>query len=62
MLTRKNLEKLCKNCDFNPTDVGLAILKLLNYKVEQYRLSGALYVLTKDGKHILYFDSGAYVD
>ena len=62
MLTRKNLERLVKNCEYSPENIGIAILKSLGYKVEKYRLSGAVYISTKDGKKILYYDSGAYVD
>lgn len=62
MLTRKNLERLAKNCEYSPENIGIAILKSLCYKVEKYRLSGAVYISTKDGKKILYYDDGAYVD
>ena len=62
MLTRKNLEKLCRNTEYSPEEIGIAILKTLGYKVEKYRLSGAVYVSSKDGKKILYYDNGAYVD
>lgn len=62
MLTRKNLERLVKNCEYSPENIGVAVLKTLGYKVEKYWLSGAVYISTKDGKKILYRDNGAYVD
>lgn len=62
MLTTKNLERLCRNCEYSPEQIGMAILTALGYKVEKYNLSGAIYISTKDGKKILYHDSGAYVD
>ena len=62
MLTRKNLEKLCENCKQDPERIGIAVLRMLGYKVETYRLSGAVYVFSKDGKKVVYADNGACVD
>lgn len=62
MLTKKNLERLAKNCEYSPENIGIAILKSLGYNVKKYNLSGAVYISTKDGKKILYDHGGAYVD
>lgn len=62
MLTKKNIERLVKNCEYSPENIGIAILKSLGYNVKKYSLSGAVYISTKDGKKILYHANGAHVD
>lgn len=60
-ITRNNLKRLCENCKHDPESIGIAILRLLGYKVTQYYLSGAVYVEDNNGKIIYHYD-GAYVD
>ena len=52
-VTRKNLERLCANCKYRPSLIGIAILRMLGYKVTTYIISPSIYVHTKDGKHLL---------
>jgi hypothetical protein len=54
MITRKNLERLAKNTDYDPEEIGIAILRTLGYKVEKYRLSGAVAVY-KNGKLVFWY-------
>lgn len=54
MITRKNLERLAKNTDYDPQEIGIAILRTLGYKVEKYLLSGAVSV-HKNGKLVFWY-------
>jgi len=60
MITRKNLERLAKNTDYDPQEIGIAILRTLGYKVEKYLLSGAVAV-HKNGK-LLFWYRGVDID
>lgn len=60
-VTRNNLKRLSGNCGYDPEKIGIAILRLLGYKITQYYLSGAVYVEDKKGKIVYHYD-GAYVD
>lgn len=60
-VTKNNLKRLCSNLGYDPEKIGIAILRLLGYKVTQYYLSGAVYVEGKNGK-IVFHHNGAYVD
>lgn len=60
MITRKNLERLAKNTDYDPQEIGIAILRTLGYKVEKYLLSGAVAV-QKNGK-LLFWYRGVDID
>lgn len=60
-ITRNNLKRLCENCKHNPEKIGICILRFLGYTVDEYYLSGAVYVHDKTGK-IVYHYEGAYVD
>ena len=60
-LTRNNLKRLCGNSGYDPEKIGIAILRLLGYKVEKYVLSGAVYVEDENGKIVFHYE-GAYVD
>ena len=48
MITRKNLERLAKNTKYDPRDIGIAILRMLGYKVEVFFYSGAIAVKKND--------------
>lgn len=54
MITRKNLERLAKNTDYDPQEIGIAILRTLGYKVEKFLLSGAVAVY-KNGKLVFWY-------
>lgn len=56
MLTRKNLKKLAESCRFSPEKIGIAILKLLGYKVETFIIDPAVYVYDSDGKLVYWRD------
>lgn len=43
-ITRKNLERLFKNCKYNPERIGITLLRMEGYKVSTYIYSGAVYV------------------
>lgn len=43
-ITRKNLERLFKNCEYNPEKIGISLLRMEGYKVSTYLYSGAVYV------------------
>lgn len=60
-LTRNNLKRLCGNSGYDPEKIGIAILRLLGYKITKYYLSGAVYVEDENGKIVFHYD-GAYVD
>lgn len=49
-LTRNNLKRLCGNSAYDPEKIGIAILRLLGYKVTKYYLSGAVFVQDEKGK------------
>lgn len=62
-ITKNNLEKLVKQKEYDPEEIGIAILRTLGYKVEKYFLDGSIAVNSKDGKKLLkFFDSGVYID
>lgn len=53
-LTRKSLEKLSKQCKYNPEKIGACILRCLGYNVKFYIYSDSVCVSDKKEK-ILFF-------
>ena len=49
-ITRKNLERLFKNCKYNPERIGIALLRMEGYEVSTYFYSNTVYV-KKDEKN-----------
>ncbi len=47
-ITTKNLERLAKNCGYSPEEMGMAILKMLGYKVKRFDMCGSVYVHSKE--------------
>lgn len=58
-ITRKNLERLFKNCEYNPEKIGIALLKMEGYKVTTHFYSDSVYVehpkSTIENPKILYY-------
>lgn len=53
-ITRKNLQKLAKNCKYNPKEIGACVLRDLGYNVKIYIYSDSVAVTDKNGK-LVYF-------
>lgn len=52
-ITMKNLERLFRNCKYNPEEIGKALLRARGYKVHDYIIEPSVYVYSKDGKKLL---------
>lgn len=61
-ITRKNIEKLCRQTGYNPEKIGIAFLRLLGFKVNTFMLSPDIYVYDKKGKLVYYEDYPIYID
>ena len=62
-ITKNNLEKLAKQKEYDPEEIGISILRSLGYKVEVFWMSGDVAVSSKDGKKLLQFiNKGVEVD
>ena len=53
-ITRKNLQRLAKNCKYNPQEIGTCVLRALGYNVKIYIYSDGVAVTDKNGK-LVYF-------
>ena len=52
-ITTKNLERLFRNCKYQPEEIGKALLRAHGYKVHDYIIDPSVYVYSKDGKKLL---------
>lgn len=57
ILTTKNLERLSKNCGFDPQKIGIAILDMLGYSTYTYNFDDSIFVYQKDGKKLIFHKS-----
>lgn len=49
-ITRKNLQRLAKNCKYNSQEIGACVLRALGYNVKIYIYSDGVAVTDKNGK------------
>ena len=49
------IEKIIKENEFNPQQIGIKLLELKGYKVETFRYSNSVYVYDKEDKEKLLY-------
>lgn len=60
-ITRKNLIRLVRNTEYDPKEIGIAVLRSLGYEVTEH-FNGAIAVTDKYTNKLLFWYNGAYVD